>query len=97
MTHEDQNINAELTDYEKEHNTRNLLPLLIKKYGDGKLTSLFLSPQSKITSIRLSQPRGLGLGLDCVTSKNIVIFAGGTGLYPYSDLIDLLFKAKMIR
>ncbi len=97
MTHEDQNINAELTDYEKEHNTRNLLPLLIKKYGDGKLTSLFLSPQSKITSIRLSQPRGLGLALDCVTSKNIVIFAGGTGLYPYSDLIDLLFKAKMIR
>ena len=44
MTHEDQNINAELTDYEKEHNTRNLLPLLIKKYSDGKLTSLFLSP-----------------------------------------------------
>lgn len=90
-------VNAELADYEKEHNSRNLLPLLIKKYNDGKFTSLFLSPQSKIDSIKISQPRGLGLALDCVTAKNIVVFAGGTGLYPYSDLIDLLFKAKLVR
>lgn len=34
--------------------------------------------------------------MDCVTATNIVIFAGGTGLYPFSDLIDLLFKAKLI-
>lgn len=97
MTNQEHNLNAELADLEKEHSSRNLLPLLVKKYSNGKLTSLFLSPHAKISSIVISQPRGLGLALDCVTSKNVVIFAGGTGLYPYSDLIDLLFKAKLVR
>ena len=44
----------------------------------------------------LSKPRGLGLTLDCVKSDHIIIFAGGTGFYPYTDLIDLLFKAKLV-
>lgn len=74
----------------------NILPLLIKKYSDGRLTSLFLSYNFKMKSIIVSQPRGLGLCLNGINSKNIVIYAGGTGLYPYSDLIDLLFKAKIV-
>ncbi len=43
----------------------------------------------------MSEQRGFGLALDNLNSKNIVIFAGGTGLYPYSDLIDLLYKSKI--
>lgn len=89
-------MDAELSDFEKDHSAKTVLPLLIKKYGDGKFTSFFLSPNSKINEIKISQPRGLGLYLDAVTSKNIVIFAGGTGLYPYSDLIDLLFKDRLV-
>ena len=69
---------------------------MIKKYNDGAFTSYFLNPNTSITEILLSKPRGLGLALDCVTAENIVIFAGGTGLYPFSDLIDLLFKAKLV-
>lgn len=44
----------------------------------------------------ISQPRGLGLSLDCLTSNKIVLFAGGTGLYPFCDFIDMLFKTKLI-
>jgi NAD(P)H-flavin reductase len=71
--------------------------LLIKKYDDGKFTSQFLSPHIDKTKIVISHPRGLGLSLDCVPATSIVLFAGGTGLYPFSDLIDLLFKAKLVR
>jgi hypothetical protein len=32
-----------------------------------------------------------------LTEGKIIIAAGGTGLYPFSDLIDLLFKRKFIK
>jgi hypothetical protein len=49
-----------------------------------------------VKKIVLSEQRGFGLALNLPHTKNIVIFAGGTGLYPYSDLIDLLYKAKIM-
>jgi hypothetical protein len=44
----------------------------------------------------LSQPRGRGLELETTPSGRIVVLMGGTGLFPFSDLIDLLFKAQLI-
>lgn len=32
-----------------------------------------------------------------LTPGKVIIVAGGTGLYPFSDLIDLLFKAQIAR
>lgn len=67
------------------------VPLLIKKYDDGHLTSTFLTDSFK-GDIQLSKPRGMGMSLHEMPNGRIVLFAGGTGLHPYCDLIDLLFK-----
>jgi hypothetical protein len=32
-----------------------------------------------------------------LTPGKVIIVAGGTGLYPFSDLIDLLFKTQVAR
>lgn len=73
--------------------------MLIKKYDDGKFTSKFLDFSSSNTfgkNILVSEPRGLGLSLDTIDSTKIVLFAGGTGLYPYCDFIDLLYKSMLV-
>jgi hypothetical protein len=44
----------------------------------------------------LSSPKGFGLKLGETAPGTILIIAGGTGLYPFSDLIDLLFKDSLI-
>lgn len=48
----------------------------------------------------ISRPRGRGLALQDLleTPKpyNIYIFTGGTGIYPFADTIDLLFKELLI-
>ena len=51
---------------------------------------------NQFLEVVISQPRGLGLSLDCITSNKIVLFAGGTGLFPFSDFIDMLYKTKLI-
>lgn len=45
----------------------------------------------------MSSPRGQGLMLNEVGKGWAAIVAGGTGLYPFSDLIDLLFKDKLAK
>jgi NAD(P)H-flavin reductase len=45
-----------------------------------------------LKTIKLSEPRGEGLRMHDLTPGKVIIVAGGTGLYPFSDLIDLLFK-----
>lgn len=49
------------------------------------------------TKVQLSFQRGEGLQLGTLSAGRIIIVAGGTGLYPFSDLIDLLFKATLIK
>lgn len=61
MSNQEETLSKELDEFEKDHVHKNLLPLLIKKYGDGKFTSFFLSPNHKFDSIKISHPRGLGL------------------------------------
>jgi hypothetical protein len=44
----------------------------------------------------LSPPKGFGLRLNEAEPGTILIIAGGTGIYPFSDLIDLLFKNALL-
>ena len=44
----------------------------------------------------VSKPRGRGLSLNDMPEGRIVLLAGGTGLYPFSDTIDLLFKEHLV-
>lgn len=69
----------------------NELPLIIKRYPNGALTNnLFNQPQ---TALNIEGPKGRGLCLGSVRAGSIAIVAGGTGLFPFLDLIDLIFKA----
>jgi hypothetical protein len=45
----------------------------------------------------LSPPKGFGLKLNELAAGTVLIVAGGTGLYPFSDLIDLLFKDALVK
>jgi hypothetical protein len=68
------------------------LPIMLKIYDKGKFTSKLDKMDLSNTKLQLSSPKGLGLELDVTKPGKIVIVAGGTGLFPFSDFIDLLFK-----
>ena len=72
------------------------MPLFIKKYSDGLFTSKYIVPDFKGRLI-LSGNRGFGLSLGSTVPGDIILFAAGTGLYPFSDLIDLLFKSLLVK
>lgn len=74
---------------------RNRIPLLVKKYKDGEFTSKYVSSENKKKMI-LSQNRGFGLNLQEKNAGQIVIFSGGTGVHPFYDLIDLVYKSILI-
>lgn len=62
-------------------------------YPGGKLTeSLVNRFNTGSIELVLSEPKGEGLQLASAKPGKIIIVTGGTGLYPFSDLIDLLFK-----
>lgn len=65
--------------------------MLIKKYHNGDFTSKFLEG-SFLGKVSISKPRGRGLSLNEMMPGHIIFFAGGTGINPFCDLIDLLFK-----
>lgn len=72
---------------------------MFKVYSNGKLTSSLLTSlrtKADQTKLQLSSPKGLGLELATTKSGRIIIVAGGTGLFPFSDLIDLLYKSVLI-
>ena len=70
---------------------------MMKVYNDGKLTSILRNSGFLNIGVKFSSPRGRGLELDTTNPGRIVVLAGGTGLYPFSDLIDLLYKDYMIK
>lgn len=71
------------------------VPMIIKKYEEGKFTSEFLKELYK-GDIKISKPRGRGLDLGEMPSGEIVMIAGGTGINPYCDIIDLLYKELLL-
>lgn len=76
------------------------IPLLIKKYDLGQFTPVFLR-EGFHGDIKISCPRGRGLGLQdiicCAKPSRIIMFSGGTGIYPFADIIDLAFKELLIQ
>jgi NAD(P)H-flavin reductase len=75
---------------------KNSLPLMLKIYGEGKMTSALRDRSFNVTNLKLSCPRGRGLELDSTSPGRIIVLAGGTGLFPFCDLIDLLYKAHIL-
>ena len=73
------------------------LPLMLKVYNDGKLTSALKDSNFIGMSVKFSCPRGRGLELENTKEGRVIVVAGGTGLFPFSDIIDLLFKYQIVR
>ena len=71
--------------------------MMMKVYQDGQLTSALKKAEFVGVDVRFSMPRGMGLELVNTKPGRIVVLAGGTGLFPFSDLIDLLYKDRMVR
>jgi hypothetical protein len=69
------------------------IPILFKYYVGGKMTSSLLNGDAHV--LRLSSPKGEGLQFSRLMPGKVVIVAGGTGILPFSDLIDLLYKDQL--
>ena len=89
-------LNISRPNEEEFENNNHYLPLLMKLYNNGALTRNLYLDQYKNCSLQLSQPRGRGLELETTPEGTILIIAGGTGIYPFMDFIDLKFKQKLI-
>ena len=79
----------------REPAERCVIPLMIKKYKGGQFTTAFLRDDFEGT-VHVSRSRGRGLSLQDMPDGRIVLMAGGTGLFPFCDLIDLLYKSFLI-
>lgn len=66
----------------------------MKRYPNGALTDSLIEKMlnNRKMTLTLSQEKGLGLELGDLTPGKVIIIAGGTGILPFSDIIDLLFK-----
>lgn len=67
---------------------------MFKHYPKGKLTELMVN--GTVNKVLLSVSKGEGLQLSSTKPGKILIIVGGTGLFPFSDLIDLLYKEQLI-
>ena len=66
--------------------------MVIKKYSKGELTSRLLVNKFKGEMI-VSAPMGAGMNYQNLRNDGkVIIVCGGTGVLPFCDLIDLLFK-----
>ena len=68
---------------------------MIKKYDDGEFTQKFLIDDFN-GDLVISKPRGKGLSLHDLPEGRVILLAAGTGLYPFSDTIDLLYKEHLV-
>lgn len=73
-----------------------VVPIMIRKYDAGVLTPQLVA-DTENEELTISTTRGQGLKLDMLPAGKIVMIAGGTGFYPYMDLVDLLYKRKVLR
>ena len=76
--------------------SQNSVVLMMKKYEEGLLTKTLLDSDPLSLKLHLSCLRGEGLHFGEIKPGRIIMVAGGTGLFPFSDLIDLLFKSVLV-
>ena len=86
---------VELNENMPENHQNHFLPLLIKKYDDGYFTSEFISSNFN-AAIKVSCAKGEGLALQEKKIGKVIILAGGTGIYPFIDTIDILYKKTLV-
>jgi NAD(P)H-flavin reductase len=72
------------------------VPLMMKKYNAGRLTKNLFSRYVD-ERLNVSSPMGRGLCLDKIRRGKVVIFAGGTGIFPFLDLFDLAYEDSLYR
>lgn len=68
---------------------------MVKVYNDGRFTQDFIHDQVSNLELSCLKGRGLELG-EIEEGGRVVIVAAGTGLFPFCDLIDLLFKQELL-
>ena len=71
-----------------------MIPLMFRVYPQGKFTKGVTN--KPIKKLMLSQEKGEGLHLTHTQPGRIIMVAGGTGQFAFSDLIDLLYKDQLI-
>lgn len=67
---------------------------MFKSYPHGKFSEGII--KEPIDKILISESKGEGLQLTHTKPGKIIMVIGGTGVYPFSDLIDLLFKEQLM-
>ena len=67
----------------------------MKRYNDGYFTSDLISSDFN-SDIKVSWARGSGLALQEKKPGKIIILAGGTGIFPFIDTIDILYKKALV-
>jgi nitrate reductase (NAD(P)H) len=68
---------------------------LHKKYYEGGLMSTYLASLPLGTSVTMKGPLGPGLVLDSFLNKDYLIFAAGTGLIPFLDIIYAVWRGQI--
>lgn len=67
---------------------------MIKTYSGSAALSNILSRENLGSEFRIEGPIGNGYGLQSSFSGKCVLISGGTGILPFVDLLDLLFKKQ---
>ena len=70
-----------------------LLPLMFRVYPKGQFTNGITTQPVK--KLMISEEKGEGLQLNHTQPGRIIMVAGGTGQFAFSDLIDLLYKDQL--
>jgi hypothetical protein len=77
------------------HRNANSIPIMFKRYPGGKFTDAIV--KGPIDKLLISCSKGEGLQLAHTKPGRIILVAGGTGIYPFSDFIDLLYKEQLMQ
>jgi NAD(P)H-flavin reductase len=79
----------------EETSAENEIPILFKQYDGGKFTDEII--KYAISSLRISCVKGEGVQFESLSGGKILMLVGGTGIYPLSDLIDMLYKSALAK
>ena len=72
-----------------------MIPLMFRVYAQGKFTNGITNQPVK--KIMIGCEKGEGLELAHTPSGHVIMVAGGTGQFAYSDLIDLIYKEQLVK
>jgi len=71
-----------------------VIPVMFRVYNKGRFTKGIT--EHKVDKVIMSCERGEGLQLNTTDPGHIIMIAGGTGLFTFSDIIDLLYKEQLM-